>query len=120
LFAKAHAAKQDDAAFKAMMLACDTLETAIALTKNQIAAYVGLATVYSMVGKSKEAQNWAKQGLSELDKMRQDPSASAQEEQPDLSRYFGASRETIARLSGTMKKTVTCSCGAVYERTEES
>jgi hypothetical protein len=55
LLAKALAAKQTDAAHKAIMLAGDTFEAAIALTKNQIVAYAGLAAIHSMVGKTAEA-----------------------------------------------------------------
>jgi hypothetical protein len=75
--AKALAAKQTDAAHKTIMLAGDVFEAAIALTKNQIAAYAGLAAIYCMVGKKAEAQNYAKLGLSELEEMRRAPGASA-------------------------------------------
>jgi hypothetical protein len=75
--AKALAAKQTDAAHKAIMLPGDTFEAAIALAKNQIGAYLGLATMYSLVGKGTEAQKYAKLGLSELQKMRLLPEASA-------------------------------------------
>lgn len=75
--AKALAADQRDAALKAMMLAGDTFEAAIALTKNQIAAYAGLAAIYSMVGKTLEANGYAKQGLVELEQMRGSPAAAA-------------------------------------------
>lgn len=74
---KALAANQTDAATKAMMLAGDTFEAAIALTKNQIAAYAGLAAIYRMVGKTAEAQKYAKLGLSELEETRRTPAASA-------------------------------------------
>jgi hypothetical protein len=75
--AKALGANQKNAAHKAIMLAGDTFEAAIALTKHQIAAYAGLATIYSMVGKNTEARNYAKRGLSELEGLRRAPSASA-------------------------------------------
>jgi hypothetical protein len=82
--AKALAAKQTDAAHKAIMLAGDTFEAAIALTKNQIAAYAGLAAIYSMVGKSADAQKYAKLGLTELEEMRRAPGASALRERSIL------------------------------------
>ncbi len=75
--AKALAAKQMEAAHKALMLAGDTFEAAITLAKNQIAAYAGLATIYGLVGKEAEAHKYARLGLSELEKMRQDPASRA-------------------------------------------
>jgi len=75
--AKALTGKQVEAAQKAMMLAGDTFEAAIALAKNQIAGYIGLATIYSLVGKAAEAQKYARLGLSELGKMRHDPASQA-------------------------------------------
>jgi hypothetical protein len=75
--AKALAAKQTEAATKALMLAGDTFEAAIALAKNQIAGYAGLATIYGLVGKRAEAHKYARLGLSELEKMRQDPASRA-------------------------------------------
>lgn len=71
--AKALAAKQTDAATKAFMLAGDAFEAAIALAKNQFAAYLGLAHIYGLVGKSAKSHNYAKLGLSELEKMRRGP-----------------------------------------------
>jgi hypothetical protein len=73
LLAKALEAKQTDAATKVLMLAGDTFEAAIALAKNQVAAYSGLAAIYGMVGKKAEAHNYAKIGLSELEEMRRGP-----------------------------------------------
>jgi hypothetical protein len=55
------------------MLAGDTFEATIALAKNQIAAYAGLATIYRLVGKEAEAHMYATLGLSNLEKMRKDP-----------------------------------------------
>ena len=88
--AKALNANQRDAALKAMMLAGDTFEAAIALAKNQIAAYTGLAAIYSMVGKAAEAQRYAKQGLAELEAMRRTPEAAAMRDSSIMSRdIFG-------------------------------
>jgi hypothetical protein len=78
--AEAIAAKQTDAATKALMLAGDTFEAAIALAKNQIAAYAGLAAMYGLVGKKAQSHNFAKLGLSELEKMRREPASSAMRE----------------------------------------
>jgi hypothetical protein len=68
--AKALEANQKDAALKALMLAGDTFEAAIALAKNQIVGYVGLATTYAMVNKQAECREWAQRGLVELVEMR--------------------------------------------------
>jgi hypothetical protein len=75
--ANALAEMQWDAGHKAIMLAGDSFEAAIALAKNQIAAYAGLAQIYGLVGKSAELHKYARLGLSELEKMRRDPAASA-------------------------------------------
>jgi hypothetical protein len=75
--AKAIAAKQTEAATKALMLAADTFEAAIVLAKNQIAAYAGMAAIYGLVSKKAESHNYAKLGLSELEKMRREPAAQA-------------------------------------------
>jgi hypothetical protein len=77
LLADALGRKQTDAATQTMMLAADMFEAAIALAKNQIAAYAGLATLYGMVGKRAKAQNYAKLGLSELEDMRRTPEGLA-------------------------------------------
>jgi hypothetical protein len=74
---KALAAKQMEAAKEALMLAGDTFEAAITLAKNQIAGYVGLATIYGLCGKTAEAHKYAGLGLSELEIMRQTPAGRA-------------------------------------------
>jgi hypothetical protein len=68
--AQALEAKQTDVAKKALMVAVDTFEPAIALAKNQIAAYAGMSAVCGLVGKSAESHDWAKRGLLELAEMR--------------------------------------------------
>ncbi len=75
--AAALAAKQMDAGLKALTLAGDMLEAAIVLAENQIAAYVGLAAMYALVGKRSESHKFAKRGLDELDKLRADPAGRA-------------------------------------------
>src|ERR1039458_378590 len=68
--AQALEAKQTDAAQKALMMAVDTFEPAIALAKNQIAAYAGMAVVCGLVGKRTESHDYAKRGLVEVAEMR--------------------------------------------------
>jgi hypothetical protein len=68
--AQALEAKQTDAAQKALMLAVNTFEPAIALAKNQIAAYAGMAVVCGLVGKRTESHDYAKRGLVEVAEMR--------------------------------------------------
>ncbi len=75
--AKALAANQNEAATKALMLARDTFEAAIALAKNQIAAYAGMAAMYGLIGKSAESHKYARLGLAEVEKMRRGPLGQA-------------------------------------------
>jgi hypothetical protein len=67
---KALEAKQQETAAKSLALAGDTFEAAIALAKNQIAAYVGMATLYRLVGKREKCHEYAKRGLAELSASR--------------------------------------------------
>ena len=62
---------------KALALAGDTFEAAIALSPNQTVAYIGLAEIYTLCGKTAEAQKWAKLGLVELEKTRATPAGQA-------------------------------------------
>jgi hypothetical protein len=55
--AKALEANQRDVATKQLALAGDTFEAAIAFSKNQIVAYIGLATIYGMLGKVSESRS---------------------------------------------------------------
>ena len=75
--AKALASSQMEDARKALILAVDTFEAAITLAKKQIPAYAGLATVHGLVGKKAEAHKYARLGLSELEKLRQEPASRA-------------------------------------------
>jgi hypothetical protein len=68
--AQALEATQTDAAQKALMMAVDSFEPAIALAKNQIAAYAGMAVVCGLVGKRTESHDYAKRGLVEVAEMR--------------------------------------------------
>lgn len=73
MLADALKAGQRDVALKALALAGDTFEAAIALSPNQTVAHIGLAEIYSLCGKTAEAQKWAKLGLVELEKTRATP-----------------------------------------------
>jgi hypothetical protein len=55
----------------------DTFEAAIALAKNQVAAYAGLAAMYGLIGKRAESRDWARRGLIELEEMRRGPLGQA-------------------------------------------
>jgi hypothetical protein len=66
-----------EAATKTLMLAGDAFEAAIALAKNQIVAYIGLATIYGLVGKATQAHKYARLGLAEVEKMRRGPLGQA-------------------------------------------
>jgi hypothetical protein len=59
-----------DQARPAYHLARNTFEPAIALAKNQVVAYCGLATAYAIVGRQADARDWAQRGLVELVEMR--------------------------------------------------
>jgi hypothetical protein len=55
----------------------DTFEAAITLAENQIGGYAGLAAMYGLIGKTAEADKYARLGLSELAKMRETPAGRA-------------------------------------------
>jgi hypothetical protein len=67
---KALKAKQMDAAGNTAALAANIFEPAIALAKDQVAAYFGMAHLCRLGGKREECHDWAKRGLAELDEMR--------------------------------------------------
>jgi hypothetical protein len=69
---EAQEANQTDAATTALMVAIDTFEAAVTLAKNQIVGYIGMAQVYGLVGKRLQCHDWAKRGLTELEKMRRE------------------------------------------------
>ena len=68
--AKALQANDVKAGAAALGLVNDTYEPAIALSKNQLIAYVNLATAWGWVGKRAECHDCAKRGLAELAKWR--------------------------------------------------
>ena len=67
---KALETKQMDAAGNAAALTANLFEPAIALAKDQVAAYIGMAHLCRLAGKRDECHDWAKRGLAELDEMR--------------------------------------------------
>jgi hypothetical protein len=60
------------AAKEACILAADTFEPAIALTKDQLMAYVGMATLCGLCNKLAECHDYAERGLRELAAARRD------------------------------------------------
>ena len=74
---KALEAKQLDAAGYIAFSVANAFESAIALAKNQIAGYVGMAALSVLKGDKAECHDYAELGLSELEKMKQDPAAQA-------------------------------------------
>jgi hypothetical protein len=61
-----------DGAKDACILAADTFEPAIALAKDQLMAYVGMATLYGLCNKPVECRDYADRGLRELAAGRRD------------------------------------------------
>jgi hypothetical protein len=53
------------------LAATDLFEPAIAMSRNQIVAYIGMATVYGLLGVKMRGQEFAKRGLLQLEKTRQ-------------------------------------------------
>jgi hypothetical protein len=58
----------------------DLFEPAIAFSKNQIAGYLGMATVYDLLGVKGKSHEYAKLGLFELDKVKQSEAGQAMRE----------------------------------------
>ena len=69
---EALATNQMDGAKDACILAADTFEPAIALAKDQLMAYVGMATLYGLCNKPVECRDYADRGLRELAAGRRD------------------------------------------------
>ncbi len=74
---KALEEKQTDAAGEIMFSAANAFESAIALAKNQIAAYAGLAELYRLDGDITKSHYYAQGGLVELEEMQRHSSAQA-------------------------------------------
>jgi hypothetical protein len=57
--------------------ATNLFEPAIAMSKDQIAGYIGMAAIYDLLGVRPKSQEYAKLGLSELHKTRQSAAGQA-------------------------------------------
>ncbi len=66
-----------DAARKIGLSATNLFEPAIVLSKDQTAGYIGMATVYELLGIKAKSQEYAKRGLFELEKVRQSAAGRA-------------------------------------------
>jgi hypothetical protein len=75
--AKAVAGGKQDKIVNALMLCGDCFEVAIAFERTQVAAYIGLAQAFAMVGNRVKSHEWAKLGLSLLAEVRDDPGSKA-------------------------------------------
>lgn len=51
----------------------DLFEPAIAMSNDQIAGYIGMARAYALLGVKAKSQEYAMNGLHELEKIRKDP-----------------------------------------------
>jgi hypothetical protein len=72
LFIKAREANEMETAGALGALVQNLFEPAIALAKNQIAGYIGMARLYGTIGKRSECHDWAKRGLVEVEEMRRE------------------------------------------------
>lgn len=75
--AKATEKGQQDKSMKALMLAGDCFEAAIAFERNQLGGYVGLAQAYGTIGQREKSREYAQLGLSLLAEVRQEPGSKA-------------------------------------------
>ncbi len=57
--------------------AINLFEPAIAMSKDQIAGYIGMATIYELLGVKAQCHEYAKRGLLELQKNRQSAAGQA-------------------------------------------
>jgi hypothetical protein len=71
-------AGRKDVAVRAAALAANLFEPAIALDKDQIAGYTGMAHLCAVADKRREMPHWARRGLAELERMRRYQSAMRQ------------------------------------------
>ena len=69
---EALATNQSATAKDACVLAADTFEPALALAKDQLMAYVGMATLWGLCNKRAECHDYAERGLRELEVARHD------------------------------------------------
>jgi hypothetical protein len=59
------------------MRTVDMFEIAILFAEKQTVAYGGLANVYALIGAKEKAQDWARRGLAQLDKIKRSPAGQA-------------------------------------------
>jgi hypothetical protein len=69
--------KRIDSARKIGLAATNLFEPAIAMSKDQIAAYIGMAEIYALLGVKAQCNEYAKRGLLELQKTRQSAAGQA-------------------------------------------
>jgi hypothetical protein len=69
--------KRIDAASKIGFAATNLFEPAIAMSKDQLAGYIGMATIYELLGVKAKCHEYAKRGLLELRKTRQSAAGQA-------------------------------------------
>jgi hypothetical protein len=69
--------KRIDSARKIGFAATNLFEPAIAMSKDQIAGYIGMAAIYELLGEKAQCHEYAKRGLLELQKTRQSAAGQA-------------------------------------------
>jgi hypothetical protein len=94
-----------DAARKIGFAATNLFEPAIAMSKDQIAGYIGMATIYALLGVKAQCHEYAKRGLFELQKVRQSAAGQAMLRDsavfpPDM--LDQAERQLLGYLEGTL------------------
>jgi hypothetical protein len=94
-----------DAARKIGFAATNLFEPAIAMSKDQIAGYIGMATIYELLGVKAQCHEYAKRGLFELQKVRQSAAGQAMLRDsavfpPDM--LDQAERQLLGYLEGTL------------------
>jgi hypothetical protein len=95
--------KRIDVARKIGFAATNLFEPAIAMSKDQIAGYLGMATIYELLGVQAQCREWAKRGLLELQKTKQSPAGQAMRHSavfpPDM--LDRAEQQLLGYLEGT-------------------
>jgi hypothetical protein len=69
--------KRIDSARKIGFAATNLFEPAIAMSKDQITGYIGMAAIYDLLGVKAQCHEYAKRGLSELQRSRQSAAGQA-------------------------------------------
>ncbi len=75
VLASSLAKNKSDEAKKALMLASDCFEAAVAFERTQLSGYVGLAHAFKTMGNSADSHKNAQRGLSVLADIRRDPAS---------------------------------------------